>query len=656
MIKLIFFLISHKYLNHGKCPWDLFIDTLMFIIFTKYLLWLSIIQYLHKVLLNCVYCILCLTDIINNDNYKEKRFKYVTNKKVYYSTPHNHILVDSNLDHTTSALVHNAPTFISGVRNYSSSVLLDNDTQIVQGDMVKDNSLNEFYEWFCGLTDGEGSFYIIKKNSKNIFEFNFQICLHIDDTKMLEFIQKTLGFGKVRSSGNTVRFTVNTFKDIEKILDIFTKYPLNSTKFLNFLDFKKAFELYKSSRFKNEKVIQDINDIKKGINTKRVDFKLPLEFKPKITKYWLLGFVEGEGSFFVKKDQYRLTFTLSQSSIDLALMESIRDFLYNLPEFDSKNMEKSSLRISTAKDTAKNKPITQLVITKTDIIKSVIIPFFSSITWRSKKELDFQDWVAIFKLKERGHHHQEEGVKVINLILNQMNNNRLSTSHNAINVSSLGREQLYVDINKLLNGPSNIEIIDGRSFILSLNRFYKGNVKTKVQIVDKNNSVLKTFDSISDCANFLGVSQPTAKNRLVKKQLFAIGENKSYYIKIINKDGDADSGFSTPYASKDQSNYINTAPSSSFFKMHSKSLSKSSTGNFVNSDFSKVSPQGIRPSTSPVYIFEKCSSEGFQQIGWFVSARRAGKLLGLSGSTIIKYRQSGEIFKERYKFSARSQG
>jgi group I intron endonuclease len=56
---------------------------------------------------------------------------------------------------------------------------------------------------------------------------------------------------------------------------------------------------------------------------------------------------------------------------------------------------------------------------------------------------------------------------------------------------------------------------------------------------------------------------------------------------------------------------------------------------------------------NPVNIYEKCSPEGFKLIGGFVSARRAGKFLGISGSTIIRYMNSGEIFKDRYKFSSK---
>ena len=53
---------------------------------------------------------------------------------------------------------------------------------------------------------------------------------------------------------------------------------------------------------------------------------------------------------------------------------------------------------------------------------------------------------------------------------------------------------------------------------------------------------------------------------------------------------------------------------------------------------------------SSVNVYEKCDKEGFKLIGSFVSARRAAKFLDMSGSTVIRYMNSGAIFKERYKF------
>ena len=55
---------------------------------------------------------------------------------------------------------------------------------------------------------------------------------------------------------------------------------------------------------------------------------------------------------------------------------------------------------------------------------------------------------------------------------------------------------------------------------------------------------------------------------------------------------------------------------------------------------------------NPVNVYEKCDKEGFKLIGSFISARRAAKFLDMSGSTVIKYINSGAIYKNRYKFSS----
>jgi hypothetical protein len=101
------------------------------------------------------------------------------------------------------------------------------------------------------------------------------------------------------------------------------------------------------------------------------------------------------------------------------------------------------------------------------------------------------------------------------------------------------------------------------------------------------------------------------------------------------------------------------------------------------SEETKLLMSTASPHSNPVNIYEKCSSgrsapsvasgtrgEGFKLIGSFVSARRAGKFLEISGSTasprkglcctspswgstIIRYMKSGAIFKDRYKFSSK---
>ena len=159
---------------------------------------------------------------------------------------------------------------------------------------IRDN----FYEWLSGLTDGEGCFIIASANGGTSYLFKFEIGLHADDAKMLGFIQENLGIGKVSVYGNRVSYSVTKKEDISKLLEIFTKYPLKSTKYLNFSDFKRAFELYTSSNKITADLLEEIGQIKSGMNSLRTNYVLTDGKNFEITPYWFLGFVEGEGSFF----------------------------------------------------------------------------------------------------------------------------------------------------------------------------------------------------------------------------------------------------------------------------------------------------------------------------------------------------------------------
>ena len=74
-------------------------------------------------------------------------------------------------------------------------------------------------------------------------------------------------------------------------------------------------------------------------------------------------------------------------------MREIRDFLYKLPMVDTERMKKSSIIVKgsqgstlteslvvSSKDSKSENSVTNLIIVNYYIIKSVIIPFFSSMT------------------------------------------------------------------------------------------------------------------------------------------------------------------------------------------------------------------------------------------------------------------------------------
>jgi len=84
---------------------------------------------------------------------------------------------------------------------------------------------------------------------------------------------------------------------------------------------------------------------------------------------------------------------------------------------------------------------------------------------------------------------------------------------------------------------------------------------------------------------------------------------------------------------------------------NSKELLKQKASGWKHSENTKLKMSAIKGN--PVNIYENFSSSGFKLIGSFVSARRAGIFLGISGSTVIKYKNSGAIFKDRYKFSSK---
>lgn len=116
--------------------------------------------------------------------------------------------------------------------------------------------------------DGEGTFVISPIGTK-YFTFIFQIVLHEDDINSLYTIQARLGFGKVSTQGqrNAAYYRVVAQADIQKIIDIFTSSPLNTSKHLAFLSFKKAFEIYQNAAVKSE-VVEEVRGIIVNMNQK----------------------------------------------------------------------------------------------------------------------------------------------------------------------------------------------------------------------------------------------------------------------------------------------------------------------------------------------------------------------------------------------------
>jgi hypothetical protein len=176
----------------------------------------------------------------------------------------------------------------------------------------------------------------------------------------------------------------------------------------------------------------------------------------------------------------------------------------------------------------------RLSIANTAYLRDVFIPFLASLDWHSKKAKDFQDWKAIFELKDKGKdkglHYTDEGLKLIQLINSQMNSRRLSSYDSVL----VDRTALYLDIERLLQGPSNYEEREGVTWIISQNRAKVAGVKQSIQLLDDNGNIVKVFDSQTDCAKYLNTLQGTTSGGLRFNRSFLF-EGRLYSLKVVTK-------------------------------------------------------------------------------------------------------------------------
>lgn len=167
--------------------------------------------------------------------------------------------------------------------------------------------MENFLWWFIGFSDAEGSFIISQRSTKgaaeNTIKLIFQISLHKDDIDVLYKIQNRLQIGVVRQIKNIAYFRVIKQKDILNVLiPIFQQYPLLSTKNMHLHVFSKAAYIMSKKLHLTPQGLSDCLSIKTSMNRGRIDFDTSFNNFHLINPYWLLGFIEGDGSFQTRKE------------------------------------------------------------------------------------------------------------------------------------------------------------------------------------------------------------------------------------------------------------------------------------------------------------------------------------------------------------------
>ena len=196
----------------------------------------------------------------------------------------------------------------------------------------------ENIEWLVGITDGAGIFQFSKTN-KGVWIFTFKIVQSKTNLRLLYYIKSMLCVGSVsisNSNDNIAEFRIRKIHHIiQYILPIFDKYPLLTSKYFSYILFKKAILIMNDSSLSKEAKDQLISEIKsqslpdnyispawKDVNNTVSSVSDATKI---MSKSWLIGFTEAEGSFYlVKKGPMRLShaFEITQK-LDRIVLEAI---------------------------------------------------------------------------------------------------------------------------------------------------------------------------------------------------------------------------------------------------------------------------------------------------------------------------------------------
>lgn len=352
-----------------------------------------------------------------------------------------------------------------------------------------------FIDWLVGFTDAEGNFNIslkgLKGNIYNSLNLTYQITLHITDLSVLEYIKNKLNCGNISKSGDKCNYFVNDQKSlVNVIVPIFNNVELKSSKFFQFLNFKKAVHLLIDKRhltFKGKiDILQYYHDMKIiNQNSKARENMI-------IDKYWLIGFTEGDATFSLNKLKPKIKY--DNHIKELELFKSILNYLKHGNLYTSDRRSAGSVILE---------------INNINILMNRILPIFSK-GMLTKKSLDFEHWSMIVNITYYGYHTLDKGKELIHLIKSNMNNFRLNPDF--ITNYDQNKALMEEKLNYLLSLPSPYEKKEGILFLRGTDKLVSKFFKIKVE--DTNGKV-QYFTSISECSLNLNIASKIIKNSLL---------------------------------------------------------------------------------------------------------------------------------------------
>lgn len=267
----------------------------------------------------------------------------------------------------------------------------------------------DFINWLVGVIDGDGTFSF-SRSKKGYWGFHFGVAQSSYNLKLLCYIKQKLKIGSVTvvEKNTAAIYRVRNKKHIiENIIPIFDAFPLLTSKHFKYVNFKKALlisnEPLLSPSRKDELIseLREQNIIPKGYkspvwhfipegyespdwNYKKTSSNLKKLAKKVINKFWLVGFIEAEGSFYItKKDSNRMGhgFAVTQK-LDKHVLWAI------------------SLVLEIQTGVVRKKTHNSVVTYKAETIQYIIKYFFK--TMKGMKAVEYRIWSRSFSKRARG--------------------------------------------------------------------------------------------------------------------------------------------------------------------------------------------------------------------------------------------------------------
>ena len=178
------------------------------------------------------------------------------------------------------------------------------------------------------------------------------------------------------------------------------------------------------------------------MNLGRIEFNYSLiPVLREVDPFWLLGFIEAEGTFGFKN--LSPFFQIGQHVRSLFVLEAIASYLKSIPkefQFSVKSVS-PTVNFSINKKTS----VSVISIVNIDTLYDYLLFFLLDMSFQTRKGVDFHFWCIVLHLHKLGYFYLQEGRNLAYKISQYVNTNRYSTNPNPAQAPSL------TEINKVLN-------------------------------------------------------------------------------------------------------------------------------------------------------------------------------------------------------------